>query len=116
MDKEMRKKVKEYERQKDRERAEQISDKLQNKLGVKNLEPGETPDWKRCPKCNGTNVKLVSRSRNAMYMWASSILLTLVGLIIWPLLIPAVLLMLFCWVPYVLPRQKKCRDCTNSWF
>lgn len=116
LDKEMRKRVKEYERQKDRERAELISDKLQNKLGVKKLAPGETPDWKHCPKCNGTNVKLVSRSRNAMYMWVSAILLTLVGLIIWPLLIPAVLLMLFCWVPYVLPRQKKCRDCTHSWF
>lgn len=116
MDKEMRKKVREYDKQKDKERAEQISNKLQSAFGTKKLEPGETPEWKHCDKCNGTNVKLISRSRSVMYLWGSAVLLTLIGLIIWPLLIPAVLLMLVSWVPFVLPRMKKCRDCTHSWY
>lgn len=114
--KEVKAKVKAYENQKDRERAEEISDKLQTKLGVKTLARGEVPDWKTCPKCNGKNVKLISRSRNVMYLWGAGILMILIGLIIWPLLIPGVLFILLCWVPLVLPKQKKCRDCTNAWY
>lgn len=115
-DKALKAEVKAYNKQKDRERAEVISDKLQTKIGVKKYAPGEIPEWKICQKCNSTNVKLVSRSRNAMYMWIAGMLLFLVGLVIWPLLIPAALLILFCWVPYVLPKQKKCRDCTNTYY
>lgn len=114
--KELKATVKEYEKQKDWERAEQISDKLQNKLGVKKLAPGETPDWKHCPKCNGMNVKLVKRTTMMMYLWAAGILMLLIGIIIWPLLIPGGLAILLSPLPLFLPRQKKCRDCTNTWY
>lgn len=90
--------------------------KLDEKFAAREQKAQEMPDWKTCPKCHGTNVKLIKRTTMMFYFWAGGILMLLVGIILWPLLIPGVLAIFASPLFLFMPRQKKCRDCTHTYY
>lgn len=86
---------------------------------IKDIENGRgnlrKDGWSNCPRCGSNRVKQKGRIDHMFKIWLGGFLLTLLGLIIWPLIVVGILVMVISPIGLIGVKMNVCRDCKNEW-
>jgi len=72
-------------------------------------------NWEPCPRCGSNKVKTLGKLWFLLIFLGSGSCLLWVGIIFWPILILAILLILISPLGFFLPKVNQCQDCKYSW-
>lgn len=71
--------------------------------------------WEKCPRCESNRVQQIGKGTLFFAIAGASGILTIVGFIIWPLLIISIPLFFVAPIALFLPKMNQCKDCNHTW-